>query len=193
MIVIVIVCVAQTIDMFDLCTEELQQTLRANRERAEKAFTQAMGLGKAGDSSSSSSSSAVAAAAAPETAMDVDTDLDSEEQALQAALKLSMEADSAAPSSSSSSSSSSQSLGPGLPADFTGCYELHSVVTHKGRSADSGHYMGYVRQGSSNQWWCFNDEKVLTDVTTADVLLLCGGGDRDIAYLTFYKFKASRK
>ena len=25
------------------------------------------------------------------------------------------------------------------------------------------------------------------------VLLLCGGGDRDIAYLTFYKFKASRK
>jgi ubiquitin carboxyl-terminal hydrolase 14 len=93
----------------------------------------------------------------------------------------------------SASSSSSAQLGPGLPADFTGCYELHSVVTHKGRSADSGHYMGYVRQGSSNQWWCFNDEKVLTDVTTADVLLLCGGGDRDIAYLTFYKFKASRK
>ena len=180
--------------MFDLCTEELQQILRANRERAEKAFSQAMGLGKAGDSSSSSSSSS-SSGPAPETAMDVD---DSEEQALQAALKLSMEADvaAAAPSSSSSSSppsSASSLLGPGLPADFTGCYELHSVVTHKGRSADSGDYMGYVRQGSSNQWWCFNDEKVLTDVTTADVLLLCGGGDRDIAYLTFYKFKASRK
>lgn len=179
--------------MFDLCTEELQQILRANRERAEKAFSLAMGLGKAGDSSSSSSSSS--SGPAPETAMDVD---DSEEQALQAALKMSMEADvaAAAPSSSSSSSppsSASSLLGPGLPADFTGCYELHSVVTHKGRSADSGHYMGYVRQGSSNQWWCFNDEKVLTDVTTADVLLLCGGGDRDIAYLTFYKFKASRK
>ena len=177
----------QTIDMFDFCTEEIQQTLRANRERAEKAFSQAMGLGKAGDSSSSSS----AVPAAPETAIDADTEMDSEEmQALQAALKLSMEADSA---SSSSSSPSLQPLGPGLPADFTGCYELHSVVTHKGRSADSGHYMGYVRQGDSNQWWCFNDEKVLPDLTTADVLLLCGGGDRDIAYLTFYKFKANKK
>ena len=179
--------VLQTIDMFDFCTEEVQQSLRANRERAEKAFSQAMGLGKAGD----------AAAAEPESAMAVDGELDSEEmQALQEALKLSMEADSAASSSSSSSSSSSASphpLGPGLPADFTGCYELHSVVTHKGRSADSGHYMGYVRQGDSNLWWCFNDEKVLPEVTTADVLLLCGGGDRDIAYLTFYKFRANRK
>ena len=30
----------------------------------------------------------------------------------------------------------------GLPAEFTGQYELHSMVTHKGRSADSGHYIG---------------------------------------------------
>ena len=30
----------------------------------------------------------------------------------------------------------------GLPASFTGQYELHSMVTHKGRSADSGHYIG---------------------------------------------------
>jgi hypothetical protein len=36
-------------------------------------------------------------------------------------------------------------VGPGLPARFRGLYELFAVVTHKGRSADSGHYMGWVR------------------------------------------------
>ena len=36
--------------------------------------------------------------------------------------------------------------GGGLPEDFLGLYELHSMVTHKGRSADSGHYIGWVRE-----------------------------------------------
>jgi hypothetical protein len=37
-------------------------------------------------------------------------------------------------------------VGPGLPAKFRGAYELFAVVSHKGRSADSGHYMGWVRR-----------------------------------------------
>jgi ubiquitin carboxyl-terminal hydrolase 14 len=32
-------------------------------------------------------------------------------------------------------------LGAGLP---TGNYELKAIVTHQGRSADSGHYVGWV-------------------------------------------------
>ena len=172
----------------------MQQLLRANREKAEKAFSAALNLGKEAVSSADAVAAAAAAAGdagtksavSPETAMDVDGMDNDESQALQAALKLSLEG--------KADSRSVPVVGPGLPADFTGLYELHSVVTHKGRSADSGHYMGYVRQGpSSNQWWCFNDEKVLSDVTTEDILLLCGGGDRDIAYLTFYKYKSHRK
>lgn len=33
-------------------------------------------------------------------------------------------------------------LGTGLD---TGAYELVAIVTHQGRSADSGHYVGWVR------------------------------------------------
>ena len=34
-------------------------------------------------------------------------------------------------------------VGPGLPAEFKGIYELFAVVTHKGRDADGGHYMAW--------------------------------------------------
>ena len=34
----------------------------------------------------------------------------------------------------------------GLPAGFQGIYELFAVVTHKGRSADSGHYVAWIRE-----------------------------------------------
>lgn len=72
---------------------------------------------------------------------------------------------------------------------FVGQYELHSCVTHKGRSADSGHYIGWVRQGpGSDYWWKYDDETV-TETTTEEVMKLKGGGDRDTAYLMFYRFK----
>ncbi len=80
-------------------------------------------------------------------------------------------------------------LGNGLPMGFTGQYELHAVVTHKGRSADSGHYIGWVRQAPGSAfWWCYNDD-VVTEVRTEDILKLGGGGDRDMAYLNFYRFR----
>jgi ubiquitin carboxyl-terminal hydrolase 14 len=59
-------------------------------------------------------------------------------------------------------------IGNGLPLGFTGQYELHAIVTHKGRSADSGHYMGWVRQAPGSQlWWCYNDDKVTETNTEA--------------------------
>ena len=56
--------------------------------------------------------------------------------------------------------------GPGLPVDFQGNYELYAVVIHQGRSADGGHYMGWVRAaGADNdQWHIFDD----ADVTESD-------------------------
>jgi uncharacterized UBP type Zn finger protein len=79
----------------------------------------------------------------------------------------------------------------GLPADFTGHYELHSIVTHKGRSADSGHYIGWTRQGpGSRYWWKFDDD-VVTEVDSEEIMRLKGGGDKDMTYLVFYRYKAS--
>ena len=85
------------------------------------------------------------------------------------------------------------SVGLGLPEGFTGQYELHAVVTHKGRSADSGHYIGWARQTpGSDFWWCYDDDKV-TEVRTEDIMKLGGGGDRDMAYLNFYRFRDMKK
>ena len=146
---------------------------------------------------------------------------DEEEQAaLQAALAMSMaeSADAAVPPTP---------VGPGLPLDFTGNYELFGVVresvcvcvcvcvwmcvfacrqpnphtypptfppthpptqvTHKGRTADGGHYMGWVRQ-EGDSWLVFDDEDV-SECKTAEVLQLSGGGDWHMAYLCFYRYK----
>jgi uncharacterized UBP type Zn finger protein len=45
---------------------------------------------------------------------------------------------------------STESVGPGMPSDFQGNYELFAIVTHKGRFADGGHYMAWVRQEGDN-------------------------------------------
>lgn len=75
----------------------------------------------------------------------------------------------------------------GVPTDFSGTYELFGVVTHKGRDADSGHYIGWVRQAEgSDLWWKFDDD-VVSEVRTVDVLALKGGGDWHTAYLNFYR------
>ncbi len=81
------------------------------------------------------------------------------------------------------------SFGEGMPANFTGKYELMGIVTHKGRSADSGHYIGWVRQApGSSMWWKFDDEEV-TEVDSSEIMNLRGGGDWHTAYLNFYRYK----
>lgn len=67
----------------------------------------------------------------------------------------------------------------------TGNYELVAVVTHKGRSADGGHYVGWVHQAGDN-WLCFDDD-IVTSVKTEEILALRGGGDWHTAYLCIYR------
>ncbi|KAJ2327094.1 deubiquitinating enzyme, partial [Coemansia sp. RSA 2681] len=84
-----------------------------------------------------------------------------------------------------------------------GVYELVGVVTHIGRSANSGHYMGWVRKEKGvggpepktgattetrNWWYKFDDDEV-SMVTDDDILKLCGGGDWHTAYVTLYRAK----
>lgn len=69
-----------------------------------------------------------------------------------------------------------------LPA---GKYELQGVLTHKGRSADSGHYVAWVKQADGS-WVLFDDDELIMK-KDEDVLALCGGGDWHMAYLLLYR------
>lgn len=74
-------------------------------------------------------------------------------------------------------------------------YELCALVTHKGASADSGHYIGWTRKDDGNEvpvppeehsWYCFDDDKV-SIVDTNRVLNLNGGGEDSVAYILLYR------
>ncbi|CAO3621166.1 unnamed protein product [Mucor fragilis] len=69
----------------------------------------------------------------------------------------------------------------------TGQYELAAVLTHVGRSADSGHYIAWVKKGP-NEWHKFDDDKVSV-LQDADIERLDGGGDWHTAYIVLYKAK----
>ena len=67
----------------------------------------------------------------------------------------------------------------------TGRYQLISVITHQGRSSESGHYIGWVHK-KDDKWLKYDDSEV-TMVTTNEVLELKGGGDWHMAYICFFR------
>jgi len=73
-------------------------------------------------------------------------------------------------------------IGTGLE---TGNYELVAVLTHQGRTSDSGHYVGWVHK-RGDEWYKYDDDKV-TEVKLDDVLGLRGGGDWHMAYYLIYR------
>jgi len=68
----------------------------------------------------------------------------------------------------------------------TGYYELCGIVTHKGRSANSGHYIGYSKDSARGKWLKFDDEDV-TEIKTDDIKQLYGGGDFQMAFLCIFR------
>ena len=67
----------------------------------------------------------------------------------------------------------------------TGRYQLIAVVTHTGRSADSGHYIGWAQKAEDK--WTKYDDDTITTVNVTDILELKGGGDWHMAYICIYK------
>ena len=67
----------------------------------------------------------------------------------------------------------------------TGKYQLIGVVSHKGRSADSGHYVGWTHSHGNN--WDEYDDEIVKSVSLENILDLKGGGDWHIAYLLLYR------
>jgi len=67
----------------------------------------------------------------------------------------------------------------------SGYYDLTAVLTHKGRSSNSGHYVGWAKNDKTNQWHMYDDEDV-SPVSEEEILKLSGGGDWHTAYVLFY-------
>jgi len=72
---------------------------------------------------------------------------------------------------------------------LTGVYDLVAVLTHKGRSADSGHYVGWVKQ-DNGKWIEFDDDNPNIR-KEEDILKLSGGGDWHMAYICLYKARVA--
>jgi ubiquitin carboxyl-terminal hydrolase 14 len=158
-----------TIDMYEFCSKKLQAILKVSRDAAEAERSTAKGdsnEGEKGDEKAESKKDS-----------DGDTVMNDEDAELAKALAMSQ----------GDKDAVLGSPGINLPTNFQGEYELFALVSHKGRSADSGHYIGWVRQEGDN-WICFDDDQV-DECKTSDVLLLKGGGDRDMGYLLFYRAK----
>jgi len=78
-------------------------------------------------------------------------------------------------------------------ASISGLYDLYGIVTHKGASADSGHYIGYVRSPPKEDdkeddegWYKFDDDKV-SPVRREQITALEGGGEDSVAYILLYR------
>jgi len=80
----------------------------------------------------------------------------------------------------------------------TGYYELFAVVSHKGRTADGGHYVGWVlnkkadgKELKDDRWTLFDDDDVSMhnwkDMVGLSTDLQGGKADTQIAYINFYR------
>ncbi|KAH9604988.1 hypothetical protein KSS87_003568 [Heliosperma pusillum] len=79
-------------------------------------------------------------------------------------------------------------IADGLPekeTQLTGVYDLVAVLTHKGRSADSGHYVAWVKQ-ENGKWVEYDDDNPIPQ-REEDIVKLSGGGDWHMAYICMYK------
>lgn len=169
-----------TFDVYEFCNEGIKKELKKYRDKALKEEEDRINKKLKGE----------------EKEEDVkmgDEIEDEDAAALQAAIEMSMKDE---------EDDKSVAVGPGLPAEFQGNYELFAVVTHKGRDADGGHYMAWVKAASNSgkvekisdteeeneDWFVFDDDEV-SPCKTEDVLKLKGGGDWHMSYLNFYRAK----
>jgi ubiquitin carboxyl-terminal hydrolase 14 len=162
----------QIFDVYEYCTPPLQQSLRINREKADKESEEYFNKRLKVDPS---------LPPAPDSEMEVVGSGEGASSAPPVPDESTLKTDPA--------EGEALDFGEGIPSSFRGHYELMGIVTHKGRTADSGHYIGWVRSApGSSLWWKYDDETV-TEMATSDIMNLKGGGDWHTAYLSFYRFK----
>ncbi|KAG7365119.1 ubiquitin carboxyl-terminal hydrolase [Nitzschia inconspicua] len=168
-----------TFDVFEFCSDEVKKELKKSRDKALREEEDRINKKLKGESEE-------------ETEESMDVEDDEEAAALKAALAMSVQDVEDKPFP----------VGPGLPPEFQGHYELFALVTHKGRDADGGHYMAWVKASNNSgkvekiadtdedneDWFVFDDDEV-SPCKTEDVLKLNGGGDWHMSYINFYRAK----
>ena len=132
-----------TLDIYDFCSEKVQKVLKKSRDAALKEederiakklqgdITEDNGNGNDNDVAMETDTDAAVALGKGDNA---DVSMEGGDEDLKAALAMSMVTEEVG-------DDDNIVIGPGLPKDFQGQYELFAVVTHKGRDADGGHYM----------------------------------------------------
>ncbi|XP_077991182.1 ubiquitin carboxyl-terminal hydrolase 14-like [Glandiceps talaboti] len=71
-----------------------------------------------------------------------------------------------------------------IGSNNSGYYELQAVLTHQGRSSSSGHYVGWIKR-KADEWFKCDDDNI-SMVSSEDILRLSGGGDWHCAYVLIY-------
>mmetsp|Transcript_19421 Transcript_19421/g.28118 ORF Transcript_19421/g.28118 Transcript_19421/m.28118 type:complete len:576 (+) Transcript_19421:64-1791(+) len=172
-----------TFDVYEFCNEKIQKVLKKSRDAAAQEEEDRIARKLKGEDEDEKMDISEAAG---------EEEDDEEAAEMKAAIAMSLQTE----------EETNEAVGPGLPANFQGQYELFAVVTHKGRDADGGHYMGWVKAEKQNDdaqkiadtdemnddWFVFDDDEV-SPCKTEDVLKLKGGGDWHMSYLNFYRAK----
>lgn len=194
------------LDVYDFCTDSVQKVLKRSRDvemALEEARIQDKLDGKMDIDDDDAKKKTDADGDGDVAMKDHDDGIDDDE--LKAALAMSLKPDEEKIDEKVKSDEMDIDIGTGsLPSHFQGHYELCAIVSHKGRNADGGHYMSWVKsqhQGDLSKkkkmensdeyiedWFLFNDDEV-SPCTTQDILKLQGGGDYDMSYLNFYRAK----
>lgn len=151
------------LDLYDYCTDELKKEMDPKRALLTTDEIKGVKAPKADDQMDETTPAAAASTAAAGSAASATP------------------APAAVPALGATSSSASP-----MTADI-GNYELCAVLTHKGRAADSGHYVAWVKD-EGPRWHKFDDD-VVTVQTEDDVKKLSGGGDWHMTYMCIYRAK----
>jgi len=200
---------ADNFDAYELCSTALKAKLSVWRAKYADAGNPAK-RARLDDGAAVATPTAAALAPAPAAAAAAAATT-TEDDDLAAALRMSMEGSAAASGGGSgsggggaaaaaaaaaASAEADDFVGYNLPPEFRGTYDLFALVTHKGRDADSGHYIGWVRKNqidataAPSEWLVFDDDSVSETDTEYVTSHLKGGGDDHMAYLMFYRAKA---
>lgn len=146
-----------SLDVYDLCSDNLRKKLEGPRQVLRDAEGKKAGLKTSAKTS-------------------VSTDSDT---------KMTEAEESSSGSGEASKSISQEGVLPEKEHQLTGIYDLVAVLTHKGRSADSGHYVAWVKQ-ENGKWVQFDDDNPIPQ-REEDIPKLSGGGDWHMAYICMYK------
>ena len=142
---------AMNLDVFDMCTPELQAKLTPMREKFKEEDERKLQkkIAEKGGGEPMETDTATAAAAVPTKSVTLP-----------------------------------YSFPDDVGSNNSGYYELSAVLTHRGRSSSSGHYVAWVRQ--KNDTWVMCDDDNMSIVKDEDILKLSGGGDWHCAYVLLY-------